>query len=84
MLFRSMAILDFCQRIENCSKCQHKECRFFCISGVDAVSFNMEFSCIRETSNYFYKWQVGNGEGYMAEAVWKKDGFCLKNIKEIG
>ncbi len=78
-----MAILDFCQRIENCLKCQRKECQFYGISRIDMDSFNMEFPCLRETSTLFYQWQVGNGEGYVAEVVWKEDGFCLKNIKEI-
>jgi len=56
-----MAILDFCQRIENGSKCQKEEYQF----------------CA------FYHWQVGNGEGYMAEVVWEETGFHLKNVKKI-
>ena len=35
-----------------------------------------------KTSHLFYKWQVGTGEGYMADVVWREegDGFDLENI----
>lgn len=65
-----MAILDFCQR-----------------AGAGCGS-SLSWRDVFETgkaSPLFYKWQAGNGEGYMADVAWEeKNCFSLKNIRKLG
>lgn len=71
-----MAILDFCQRSSEAAV------PFYGLGNCDSrLSWQGVFGH-GKTSHLFYKWQVGNGEGYMADVVWREegDGFHLENI----
>lgn len=61
-----------CQRafLDVMKKCQCEEVISFVVHGGTIMSILEKFAVPHKE---YYSWQIGNGEGYVAEAAWEKD-----------
>lgn len=77
-------IKDFKERCQNAfydviKSCRQEETAAFVIHGGTIMSIMEKFANPHQD---YYSWQIGNGEGYAAEAVWEKNKeLTLKNIE---